>query len=355
MCLYRKYRVIKKIFETGNVASFYLQPVDGLPLEEFKPGQHLLFKVNLPGNDIPVFRYYSFSESFNNKYYRVSVKKEPPPKNCSYKLPGLVSGYLYHAVKEGDLLEARGPSGTFYLSAADSNPVVLLAGGIGITPLLSMAKSIAANNPERKVHFLYGINNSAEHGFARELNDLKKGFPGLSLTTFYASPLETDSQGSHYDCKGFIDLSVIQEDLSDDKTCYYICGPGAMMDYIKSKLKENGIREDRIHTESFTSSADNTTVGNAESVNGITNEKIKIVFEKSKTTLEWDSRYKSLLEFAESNNIFISSGCLFGDCGTCLTKVTGKIKYIHPTMVKPKDGECLPCSCVPEESILLNA
>jgi uncharacterized protein len=355
MSSYRKYKVIKKVFETGSIASFYLEPTDGFPPEAFKPGQHLLFKISLPGNDIPVFRYYSFSESFNHKHYRISVKKEPPPKNCSYEFPGLVSTYLCEKINEGDVLEARGPLGAFHLPATDTNPVVLLAGGIGITPLLSMAKSTAAINPERKVHFLYGVNNSAEHAFAKELNDLKKDFPGLSLTTFYSYPLENDLPGVQHDYDGFIDFSVLQEDLFSNETCYYICGPGAMMDYIKSKLKGAGVDDGSIHTESFTSSAGDEHDDNSAAENDEADEKIKIVFEKSNKTLEWDNRYRSLLEFAESNDIYISSGCLFGDCGTCLTKVTGQVKYIHPTMVKTKEGECLPCSCTPAESILINA
>lgn len=355
MSLYRKYKVIKKVFETSSVASFYLQPADGLPLEEFMPGQHLLFKINLPDNDVPVFRYYSFSDSFNKEYYRVSVKKEPAPRNSSYELPGLVSTYLFENVKDGDVLEARGPLGSFYVSPSDENPVVLLAGGIGITPLLSMVKSIANINPNRKVYFLYGVNNSNEHGFANELSDLKRKQPGLFLATFYSFPLENDVYGNHYDYKGFLDLSIIEASLQKNNTSYYVCGPAVMMDYVKGKLKQNGVDDSKIHTESFTSSVENIHEENEQTGSPVSNGIPKIEFSKSKKTLLWDSRYRSLLEFAESNNIFISSGCLFGDCGTCLTKVSGQVKYIHPTMVKPKDGECLPCSCVPVENILINA
>src|ERR1700751_2607394 len=140
---YRKYKVIRRVEESDLVVSLYLSPIDDTPLTPFMPGQHLMFKLDVPGSGVPVFRYYSFSDGFNQEYYRVSIKKELPPIDNSALPEGLASSYLYNCIKEGDILEAKGPSGDFYLNPKDSKPVVLIAGGIGITPLLSMVKSIA--------------------------------------------------------------------------------------------------------------------------------------------------------------------------------------------------------------------
>jgi len=157
MTLYKRCEVIKKVRESRDVVSLYLQPADKTPLALFQPGQHLLFKLYMPGLEIPAFRYYSFSDAFNNQYYRVSVKKECPPDNVMSGKGGC-SSYIFDHIKEGDVLEAKGPSGEFCIRPESAVPLVLMAGGIGITPVLSMLKSIAQVNRNREVYFFYGIN-----------------------------------------------------------------------------------------------------------------------------------------------------------------------------------------------------
>ena len=121
MALYERFEVIKKLPESRNVISLYLAPADGQELKKFKPGQHLLFRLHIPGVEIPVFRYYSFSDSFNETYYRVSVKKERVSENGVVR-DGLGSGYIFDVVKEGDVLEVRGPLGEFYISPEEKYP-----------------------------------------------------------------------------------------------------------------------------------------------------------------------------------------------------------------------------------------
>src|SRR5882757_8431127 len=157
MSSYKKYRVIKKVKESNWVVSLYLKPLDNTVLTPFKPGQHLLFKFHLPGQEIPLFRHYSFSDACNPEYYRLSVKKEMPPAGMPHLPAGMCSSWLFDTVKEGDVLEARGPLGDFTLETGEDTPAVLIAGGIGITPILSMLKSVARENPGRRVWFFYGV------------------------------------------------------------------------------------------------------------------------------------------------------------------------------------------------------
>lgn len=347
---YRKYKVIKRVEETKLVVSLYLGPVDDIPLSIFIPGQHLMFKVHVPGQEIAVFRYYSFSDSFHPEYYRISVKKE-----------GLVSSYLGDRLKEGDILEAKGPMGDFHSNPLDSRPVALIAGGIGVTPLLSMIKTVAILNPGKKVYFFYGVNTCGDHSFQGEIQKLKKDYDNLSVTTFYNQVRPYDVRGLDYDYEGFINIKniwqVIREEMQME---YYICGPGGMMNYIMEELKKSGVNEDNIHFESF----------NSQNVRGVEDElqepmmhrdnrKINagfsIEFLRSGKKVPWDSRYRSILEFAEGNDIEINSGCLFGDCGTCLTEIKeGDVRYLHQTMVKVEQGKCLPCSCIPTSNVVLN-
>jgi len=360
MTSYRKYKVIRKIQESDLVVSLYLTPVDDIPLTQFMPGQHLMFKLHIPGQQVPVFRYYSFSDIYNTKYYRVSVKKELPPLNNLTLPNGLASSYLYDYVKEGDILEAKGPSGDFYLNPGDSKPVVLIAGGIGITPLLSMVKSIAKLNPRKMVYFFYGVNGSGEHSFRTEIQELGKSYDNLAVTTFYNKIGLGDIQGLHYDHEGYINIKTILQISKNIHLNYYICGPGPMMAFITNELQALGVEKDNIHIESFNNQSGQSL--EEESKESLTNEGnlksdtvFSVDFSRSGKKIQWDDRYRSILEFAEGNDIEISSGCLFGDCGTCLTEVKeGSVHYLHKTLAAIDKGKCLPCSCIPTSNIVLN-
>ena len=357
MALYERFEVIKKLPESRNVISLYLAPADGQELKKFKPGQHLLFRLHIPGIDIPVFRYYSFSDTFNDKYYRVSVKKECVNTNGVEK-NGLCSGYMFDVVKEGDVLEAKGPSGEFCISPGENAPLVLIAGGIGITPLLCMLKSVAEENKYREAYLFYGVNEREEHSFFDELQAIKDVHRGSCIYIFYNRVKDDDEQGRHFDYEGFISVEKIVELLPALHAQYYVCGPAGMMKYVTEGLERLGVERDTIHTESFNLDADPSTVPSGPLVPEGENETsgITIEFNRSGKKLVWDDRYRSILEFAEAHDIEISSGCLFGDCGTCLTKLnSGEIKYLHETMAQPGVGKCLPCSCVPCSNIVLDA
>ena len=354
---YRKYRVVRKVKESKQVVSLYLQPLDQGALPLFKPGQHLMFKLYVPGRGVPAFRNYSFSDAFHPDYYRISVKRASAPAGISSLPDGLCSSYLYDQVEEGDILEAKGPSGDFYLDPEDSRPVVLVAGGIGVTPLLCMAKSIIRVNPGRPVRFFYGVNDTCEHAFKEELARLKSLHAGFSLTTFYREIGSDDVQGIDFDRRGLINMAAIAEQAGDG-FAYYVCGPEPMMDAVISGLSANGVIASDIHTESFLAHTDTVDAQDLSPQHEPDSpaDGFMIEFIRSAKRLPWDNRYVSILEFAEANEVEISSGCLFGDCGTCLTRIRGgQIKYTHPTLVKPGEDHCLPCSCVPVSNLVLEA
>jgi ferredoxin-NADP reductase len=359
---YRRFEVVRKVKENSSVVSLYLKPVDDEPLTEFKPGQHLMFKFQIPGRQIPEFRYYSFSDKYEKDYYRVSIKRELPPLQAAGLPPGLCSSYICDGICEGMILEAKGPSGDFFVVPEENSPVVFIAGGIGITPLLSMIKSIAHINPGRQVYFFYGVNEKRDHSFCEELNQLKKDHSNFSITTFYAKAGNDDIKGLDFDHEGFIDFEKISKIIPHLNLDHYICGPGAMMNYVSEYLQKSGLSKEKIHTESFNDPNKNIVQGEEpemginENSNSKKHDEFIVDFTKSNRKLPWDKRYRSILEFAEANDIEISSGCLFGDCGSCLTKVhEGGVKYIHDTMVVPGKGECLPCSSVPLGYLALEA
>src|ERR1044071_9897361 len=147
---YRKFTVAKKALECEEVCAFYLKPHDGKSLPAFKPGQYLTFQLDIPGRDKPLVRCYSISDGpHRNDYYRVTIKKEKPPADRPELPPGVASSYFCDTVKEGDILNVKAPAGHFCLDLARTNPIVLIAGGVGVTPLLCMAHAIAASGSRR--------------------------------------------------------------------------------------------------------------------------------------------------------------------------------------------------------------
>jgi uncharacterized protein len=122
------------------------------------------------------------------------------------------------------------------------------------------------------------------------------------------------------------------------------------------------VPDEKIRTESFNDPYKSVTHDNVADLETCekdippTHHALTVAFMRSNKKLPWDSRYRSILEFAEAHDIEMSSGCLFGDCGSCLIKIQqGKVKYIHDTSVIPGNGECLPCSSVPVEDLVLDA
>ena len=358
MSVYTKYKIRKKVRENTSVVSLILEPVEQVPLRKFKPGQHLLFKVKVPGDPVPILRHYSFSDEYNAKHYRISVKRE------AAAAPGVPGGKCSHffcdELEEGAVLEAKGPIGDFTVDPQDQHPIVLIAGGIGITPLLSMLKSITRENPDRQVFFFYGVNSREEHTFREELQSQKEINKNLKVITFYATVREQDVPGRDYDHIGFLNVDTILETVGDMDASFYVCGPGPMLDYMLGELKSRGVAQSKLHHESFggVPVAGTEPVEAAPPAQKVNRKKpgtLEIEFCRSGKRMAWNEAYGSILEFAEDHDVDIPSGCLFGDCGTCLTKVkSGSVRYNHPTLVVPGEDECLPCSSKPESDLILD-
>src|SRR5690606_5129246 len=150
---YRRFVVDRKVPESDIVTSFYLKPADGEPLPDYLPGQYITVRIDHPHTPTSP-RNYSLSDRPGTGYYRISVKREPAPHDEAPA--GLISNHLHDSIQAGNELEIGPPCGEFTLdpAAANGRPIVFLAGGIGVTPLLSMAKSlqhVGATTPVRFV------------------------------------------------------------------------------------------------------------------------------------------------------------------------------------------------------------
>ncbi len=360
---FEAFKVERIVEESWNTKSFYLRPDNGAGLPPYQPGQHLLFKLPSDPEDPAhtILRFYTLSDCFRSKggTCRISVKREAPPPSTPDAPEGQGSAYLHDMVKVGDVLMAKGPTGDFVLDPLDEAPLVLIGGGIGITPILAMAHAVAeAANSFREVRVFLGMRNAEDHPFKEEFAQLGKDFPSIQLTVCYDESTPDDIPGVDFDYAERVSVDLLKRTLPHKHYQFYICGPRPMMDALTGGLAEWGVGPDAIFTESFgpataSSLLSQQTSASAQSTD---DDAIEVTFAKTGQTHPWDTRYRSLLEFAEAKGVSISAGCLYGDCGTCLTPLkSGAVRYNHPTEIVPDAGFCLPCSCQPAKSVSIDA
>ena len=351
---FRKFKVTSKEKETSDITSFYLAPHDGKELPEFLPGQFLTFQIPVPTQPHPVIRCYSLSDSpFHPERYRVSIKRVPAPRNEPTAPPGLVSNYFHDFLNENDIVDIKAPSGHFHLSMTKKFPVVLLAGGVGITPLLSMLNAITEMGSQREVWFFLGVRNKKDHVMKEHLEMVARENENVRLRVFYSAPGETDVLDEDYHVKGRVNVENLKTILPSSNFDYYICAPPPMVKDLRKDLADWGVPKKNIHFEAFGPATVKGCKAEPGKASGV---KINIQFEKSGKTLVWDSKSESLLDFAELNGISIDSGCRAGNCGTCLTAIKhGKVELVGEPGSEPEAGSCLTCISIPKEDLTLDA
>ncbi len=209
---HRKFVVDRKEVESQTVTSFYLRPEYGGPLPAYKPGQFLGFQLEIPGHDKPVIRSYTLSDSpgglENGKLYRLSIIREPSLKDRPELPPGASSNYFHDHLEVGSALQVIAPNGDFFLHEDRDGPVVLLSGGVGLTPMISMLNHLVDQGAQRPVWFLHGVQNGAEHAFKDHVRQLAEVHDTISTHVLYAKPGPDDVQGQDYDDAGYFTISI---------------------------------------------------------------------------------------------------------------------------------------------------
>jgi uncharacterized protein len=348
---FRKFRVEKKVQEGGDICSFYLVPHSGRGLPPFKPGQYLTFQLKMDGSDKPLTRCYSLSDSpIAPEYYRVSIKRVPPPPKQPELPPGQSSNYFHDHVVEGDILDVKAPSGNFYLDMTKNTPVVLIGGGVGLTPVLSMLNAICESGSKREVWFFYGVRNGAEHIMKEHLTLISQKYDNVHVRVCYSEQGDEEVLGQDFNVKGWVCVDLFKKELPSNNYDFLICGPPPMMNALTSDLKDWGVPKDKIHFEAF-GPASVKKIAPAPS-----QESFNVHFAKSNKTIVWDGKDASLLEFAENNGIPMDSGCRAGNCGTCVSAmIDGEVEYINEPGALPEKGSCLTCVSVPKGDLTLEA
>jgi ferredoxin-NADP reductase/hemoglobin-like flavoprotein len=246
---WRKFRVARKVDESNEIISFYLEPVDGGKLPSFTSGQYISVRVFVPELGVYQPRQYSLSDAPAGNHFRISVKKESS-KNLAPA--GRISNLLHENVAQGTEIDVSNPCGDFTLDVEASSPVVLISGGVGITPMLSMLGTLVDHAPTRKAVFVHAVRNGKVHAMKEYLSQIIKDNPQVSKAVFYEEIApDSDQQGKDYDYEGRIELEKIHDKIVLSDVNYYLCGPIPFVQTQHKSLEALGVPAERIHSEVF--------------------------------------------------------------------------------------------------------
>ncbi len=231
----RAFRVTRKEKESDEITSFYLSPNDGGAAVAFEPGQFIGVRVVVDG--VEMRRNYSLSAVSNEKEYRISVKREAE---------GHVSNYLHDQVNVGSVIDLLAPAGEFTLKASDK-PLVLISGGVGITPTLAMLD--AALKTERPVHFIHAARHGGVHAFRDAIDTYAQRHPQLKRFTIYSEARTGDTPP---DAIGLLDAERLAQWMPATRDVdVYFLGPIGFMKSMKAHLKALGVPAAQTHYEFF--------------------------------------------------------------------------------------------------------
>ena len=233
----RPFRVARKVAESAEITSFYLEPVDGGPVLDFKPGQYIGLRLTVDGEEIR--RNYSLSAAPNGRSYRISVKREPG---------GKASNFLHDQLPEGGTVDLFPPAGEFTLAEGDG-PVALISGGVGITPTLAMAE--AALEAGRPVVFIHYARNAHVHAFGDVLREWSAGHhPQLQAYVVYEEAPAVGQSIPH--AVGRPSREQLAEWLPADREYEaYFLGPKPFMAFVRRTLRDLGLPDERSRFEFF--------------------------------------------------------------------------------------------------------
>ena len=335
--------VINVIRETEDITTFRVARPEGF---EFKAGQVLTVRVNVDGK--PVVRCYTISSAPEaSGYLEISVKRQ-----------GLLSGTLHATVRAGSMLAINAAAGNFLYPESDDRPLALIAGGVGITPMMCMLRHAVHADPTRPVTLLYSVHGHRDVTFRDELRLMANRNPQMNVRV-------TTTRGPHETgyLFGRIDGRMISEQVNDpSNTIFMICGPGPMIDGIKTALSELGVPDPQIRSEAFeaaiASSVRTDTPKAADyALPAQTGNDFQLHLIETGATLP-ASCSSTILESCEAAGIPLSAVCRAGVCGSCRARLaSGKVRCESEILDEADraDGYILPCVSWPEEDCALEA
>jgi ferredoxin-NADP reductase len=234
----RLFRVRRKEMESEEIASFYLVPGDGGGVAAHRPGQHVCLRMQIDGREVR--RNYSLSDDGQGRHYRISVKREPD---------GLGSGHLHDWVGVGDMLELFPPAGDFVLDHG-TKPLVLLSGGVGITPMLAMLHAALASG--RPVFFVHAARHTGVHAFRACIEAVAARHPQVHCFSCYERHAAAGGAAAAPTVVGLLGFEHLEAWLPPDRDLEaYVVGPLPFMRAMRRHLVRLGVPASQTHHEFF--------------------------------------------------------------------------------------------------------
>ena len=347
---FKEMRILHIRKESASITSFLLVPIDGQPLPAFAAGQFIVLRLHVDPNQGAVLRSYSLSDLPVADHFRISVKSESN---------GVGSSFLCNRMREGDVLDVSAPRGSFTLHPGE-NPVVLLSAGVGATPVLSMLHTLATEESQRQVWWIYGARDRANHPFAEESRVLLKQLSRGRSYVVYSRPAAIDEPERDFDASGHVDAALLQRIGVSRDSDFYLCGPSSFLQNMRDGLRSWGVPDENVHEEVF-GALEGITPGMAKVdhtphlPDGPPGPGPSVSFARSGITAEWDPKYQSLLELAEACDVPVRWSCRTGVCHTCVTGlIGGPISYDPEPLEIPAPGNVLVCCSHPDANVILD-
>ena len=346
---FRHFRVSRKVQEADGICSLFLQPHDRRPVHGYEAGQFLTLRFHSRGDPEPTVRCYSLSRAHGDgREYRITVKHVPPPPEAPEGAPwGKSSSFIHELVEEGRIIEVAPPAGQFTLDLAGGRPVVFIAGGIGVTPFLSMAEELQRTDPDREVWLFNSVRTRRGVIMADQLLEWAGRHPRFHYVNCYSRLGGNGVPLGDSEERGRISVELLKRRLPSSNYEFYVCGPPRMMSLISRELQEWGVPDSSVHMELFSSSSQQEL--RRSSIAGLEDASTyDIHFQGAGRTLQWNRSAGTILDLAEANGIHLPSGCKVGNCGTCATPVLdGGFRNLSRPAVPVEGGSCLVCISVP--------
>lgn len=346
----KTFKVIELKKEADNVTTITFQSNSEGYLPDYEPGQHITVSCcPMSDSEEIVTRAYSLTGPafvHDRKTYSISVRHQKATDEKGEYVEGIMSSYINTHLQIGKDVELTPPGGNFIVPLNAVQPVVIFAGGIGITPFISYLESINPQAEGPEIWLFYANQNSRLHAFKKRIAELNASIDRLKVINIYNQPLDCDIPGLDYDRAGYVGAGDVEAYLIENNARYYMCGPQPMMDAISRGLQERGVPAFAIFYEIFRSPA---------KINNDPSLRHKVIFAKSGRTEIWTTDKGTLLNFGEKLGIQMPSGCRVGQCESCSTRViAGNVQHLNG--VEPSDeGACLTCQCIPAGDITIDA
>jgi ferredoxin-NADP reductase/Fe-S-cluster-containing hydrogenase component 2 len=327
---------------THNVKTFRFRAKNGgeIPFD-YLPGQFLTLRLAPAG--VPVRRSYTIASSPTwRDRIEITVKREPQ---------GLVSRWLHDELKVGDEVEIEGPNGTFVFDGQQAQSIVLIGAGVGITPLMSVARYLTETGWHGKMSLILGFRSPRDFIFRTELEELRARSPNLRVIATMTNPGEEAWTGP----RGRIDSMLLQSavpDLAVHRT--HICGPPAMMDAVKAALRNLGVPEEQVRTEAFGTVTRDPGAKTAR----LTQIAGKVEFQASDISAQVPAD-ATILDIADEAGVFIDNACRSGTCGSCRVRlVSGAVSMAVQDGLTDQDkreGYILTCQAKVQGDVVVDA